>query len=165
MASDSTVCRRKRFVHELRNTPLCLDDGAWIMLSDGVGMERKVRVEKALVMLVDNGINADAKRPCAVARVFKPDANTTPATNTMADVVDYAWNPDNAAKVATLRGLPPHQCALYAMAACDGILRQIAWHEGDPCPAVLGKYVIDTISLTDFEESELDELDPALPAD
>ena len=142
------------------------DGGAWI-----IGREL-VRVEEVWVMLVDN--EEDARRPCALARVFKPEANTVPATNTIADIADYAWNPENVAKVAHIanlrracgsaRPMEPHQCALYAMAVCDGGLRPIKWYPNDPGVAGFAEHHVVTVSLTDFDECGLEELDPAAPA-
>ena len=146
--------QRRQFVETVRRAEPCIRDGEWIILNESV--------ERVLVMLFD--ADEDKTRPCALARVFKPEANTTPPTNTIADVADYEENPDNMHKIADIKGVRRDRCFFHAMAVCGGRLRPITCDEPvGPVRFHLHKRTtVDKDLLADSYEG-LKELDPATP--
>ena len=141
--------QRKKLVEAVQKAEPPKHDGAWTILGE--------RVRKVLVMLFD--AEKDPVRPCALARVFKPDANT------IADVADYAENPDNKHKIACIKGLRSYHYFLHAMAVCDCTMRPL---KCDPHLGTLSFHrhiavAIDTALLADFHAGKLKELDPATP--
>ena len=120
-------------------------EGAWCIWGE--------RAEEVRVYLFNN--EADAMRPCALARVFRPE------TNTIADVVDYVEDPDNKHDIADCIDLQAFYYVFHAMAVCGRRLMPLRCYQD----GTVSFHTHPTIAIKSLPTDlhELEELDPAAP--